>query len=87
MANPHNMGEQTQTNFVGIQFFTEVNYQTNSNAFFRLHFPTLKMESIRSSKASVLTRVTRRNIPEDVILHSHCRENLKPYTELTGWTV
>jgi hypothetical protein len=24
-------------------------------------------------------------IPEDDILHSHCRENLKPYMALTGW--
>jgi hypothetical protein len=29
----------------------------------------------------VLTRATRRNIPEDAILHSHRRENLKSYTE------
>jgi hypothetical protein len=29
--------------------------------------------------ASVLTRPTRRNIPEDGILHSHPRENLKSY--------
>jgi hypothetical protein len=25
-------------------------------------------------------------IPEDDILHSHCRENLKYYIALTGWT-
>jgi hypothetical protein len=29
--------------------------------------------------ASVLTRATRRNNPEDDILHSHSRENLKSY--------
>jgi hypothetical protein len=37
---------------------------------------TLTMEAIRFSETSVLTRGTRRNIPEDGILHSHCRENL-----------
>jgi hypothetical protein len=26
-------------------------------------------------------------IPEDDILHSHRRENLKSYIELTGWTL
>jgi hypothetical protein len=26
-------------------------------------------------------------IPEDDILHSHRRENLKCYIELTGWTL
>jgi hypothetical protein len=30
-------------------------------------------------RTSVLTRATRRNTPEDTILHSHRRENLKPY--------
>jgi hypothetical protein len=24
-------------------------------------------------------------IPEDDILHSHCRENLKSYIAITGW--
>jgi hypothetical protein len=33
----------------------------------------------RSYETSVLTRATRRNNPEDTILHSHRRENLKSY--------
>jgi hypothetical protein len=37
--------------------------------------------------ALVRTRATRRNIPEDAILHSHRREKLKSYIALTGWTL
>jgi hypothetical protein len=48
---------------------------------------TLVMEALGSSETSVLTRATRQNIPEDGILHSHCRENLTSYIALTGWTL
>jgi hypothetical protein len=44
-------------------------------------------EALSSSETSVLTRAPWRNIPEDVILHSHHRENLKTYIALTGWTL
>jgi hypothetical protein len=48
---------------------------------------TLTKEAIRSSETSVITRVTRRHIPDDGILQSYRRENLKSYIALTGWAL
>jgi hypothetical protein len=40
---------------------------------------TLIMDEIRSFETSLVSRATRRHIPEDGILHSHRREGLTSY--------
>jgi hypothetical protein len=42
---------------------------------------------VRTEVTEESTRATRCNIAEDGVLHSHRRQNLKSYIELTHWAL
>jgi hypothetical protein len=58
---------------------TDVSEELSSVVASKPNVVTLVQEALSSSETSVLARATRRNIPEDTVLHSHRRENLKSY--------
>jgi hypothetical protein len=46
----------------------------------------MMMEATHSSETLILTRTTRRHIPGDSILHSHCGEILVRQDTVCLWT-
>jgi hypothetical protein len=60
---------------------------TLKNGVFWVVTPCGSCKNRRSGGTSVLTRATRRNNPENTILHSHRRENLKSYMVMTLFVV
>jgi hypothetical protein len=60
-----------------LQLLISANVDPNS-----LVLVTLMIEAIHFSESSTLTRTTRSHIPEDVIIHSQCRENLRSYVSI-----
>jgi hypothetical protein len=57
------------SSIIRVESMSELGTLTDKAVSSSLIFYTLMMEVIRSSKTSVLTRTTRRHIPEDGNLH------------------
>jgi hypothetical protein len=84
IIHPDNGGNTFLRNVGSFKSYTLVTYHIVSSSPILV---TKIIEVICFSETSVLTRATRRHIPEDGILHSHRRENLIPYIALTGWAL
>jgi hypothetical protein len=70
--------EELSTSFIRVTRISEL----RTTLAVTSNLVTLMKEALSSSETSVLTRVTRHNIPKDAILHSHCHENPKSYISL-----
>jgi hypothetical protein len=83
----NNQGEKNQRARKSVSSNYQPKHATANAVPSSLILFTLMIQAIRPSETSVLTRGTWHKIPEDDILHSHRRENLKSYIALTGWTL
>jgi hypothetical protein len=62
-----------------------VSLATSNNFLRSRNISTLKTEAIFFSETSVFATLTLRNVPEDVILHSHRCENITSYKKIFKW--
>jgi hypothetical protein len=76
------VSEELSASFIRVTRMCEVGTKlavTSNRRTLALFLVTLIKEALSSYETWVLIRATRRNIPEDTILYSHRRENLKSY--------
>jgi hypothetical protein len=87
-----NVTEEPSASFIIVTWIAELgttlavtnNWRTASVVPSSAILVTMMKVALSSYETSVLTIATGRNIPEDTILHSHRRENLKSYITATG---
>jgi hypothetical protein len=66
-------------NDVSVEHGASINRGTKNGGLGTTQAATSNRRTLRRNTKSVLTRASRRNNPEDTMLHSHRRENLKSY--------